>query len=490
MDLVKQRGQQFLLIAISLLLLAATGCREKTDVAEEKRKRYQVDKKISAAGIDPTPDNSASLNTESGIANATDVEALMSQSQMLDMRSQQISFKEMMDDLVTQQKIAERLLQLELNEEQRLFAVQSLLLSLMKRVATSDLKARETIIETLPNYLEDKNKTIQQIAWSAKATIHLTDFLRIEDADSAELDGSIDQLLSRFQDNPVVARELQGIVVQLMIRERRDKAVQMMEKLSQAYANSSNPNLQNMAEVIRDRMYLTQIEFDIVAEKMRAGDEAYKEQFLEMVEQLAQRKGMGKEIYREILWTERWLEEIDQYQDAERMLGTLEKNLADHPDETFRQIVAEDISKARSRLQLVGQPLVLKGQNRAGTSLSTEDQHGKVTLVVFWSATEPNSVQLVQQLIQIYRRYQGRDLEIVSYCIDKNIAQALSVLGNQSPPWVSMYRKEGVPDEQGPDQAGVQQLPFLILLDRDGKVIDVNVSIRKLPAELEKALQE
>ncbi|MCH2182646.1 MAG: TlpA family protein disulfide reductase [Mariniblastus sp.] len=490
MDSVRKWGRKFSLISLVLLLVAAAGCSEKVDLAEEKRKRYQVDGSSLGANLTPDSSEDAVLETNTGIAIETDIDALMSRSKMLEMRSQQISFQEMLNDLEIQQNISERLLQLELNEEQRLFAVQNLLLSLLKRIATTDLKAREQIIKILPEYLDDKNDTIQQLAWGASATIHLTDYLRVEDADSSDLDATIDQMLSRFGDNPVVARELQGLVVQLMIRERRDKAVEIMDKLSQAYANSSNPKLQNMSEVIRDRMYLTQIQFDVVAEKMRTGEEGYKEQFLEMVLQLAQRKDMGKEIYREILATERWLEEIDQYQDAERMLAILEKNLANHPDETFRQIVAEDITKARSRIQLVGQPLVLKGQNRAGKSLSTEDQQGKVTLVVFWSATEPNSVRFLQQMLQIYGRYQGRDLEIVSYCIDKNIAQALSVLGNQSPPWVSMYRKEDVADEQGPDRAGVQQLPFLILLDREGKVIDVNVSIRKLPDELEKALRQ
>ena len=171
------------------------------------------------------------------------------------------------------------------------------------------------------------------------------------------------------------------------------------------------------------------------------------------------------------------------------MLSILEDNLSNHPDETFRQVVAEDIAKARIRLNLVGKPLVLKGQNRAGKSLSTEEQKGKVTLVIFWSATEPGSVKLLQQLLQVYRRYQPRGLEIVSYCIDKNISQAISIFGNQTPPWISMYRKTGVSDHQGPEKAGVQQIPYLVLLNREGVVVDVNVPVRKLADELEKLLK-
>jgi hypothetical protein len=274
-----------------------------------------------------------------------------------------------------------------------------------------------------------------------------------------------------------------------MIRNRRDKALEMMDKISKVYADSDNPNLQNMSEVIKDRMYLTQIQFDVIADKVRDGQEGYQDQFLAMVKKLATRKDMGKEIYREILWTERWLEEINQYEDAEKMLSILENNLSDRPDETFRQIVAEDIAKARIRLNLVGKPLVLKGQNRAGKSLSTEEQKGKVTLVIFWSATEPASVKLLQQLLQVYRRYQPSGLEIVSYCIDKNISQALSIFGNQTPPWVSMYRKVGESDHQGPEKAGVQQIPYLVLLNREGVVVDVSVPIRKLTDELEKLLK-
>lgn len=474
---------------LMLLLILATGCGNTTDLTEEKRKRYQVDNNISASKLDPESGKSAVLDTETGIAIEVDIDSLMARSKMLEMRSRQISFLDMLADLATQQKISERLLQLDLNEEQRLFAVQNMLVALLKRIATTDLKARENIYEIIPNYVEDENKRIQQAAWSALTTVQLADYLRVEDADSTELDATIDQMLTRFKDNPQVTKELQGVVVQLMIRNRRDKALEMMDKISKVYADSDNPNLQNMSEVIKDRMYLTQIQFDVLADRIRQGQEGYQDQFLVMVKQLATRKDMGKEIYREILWAERWLEEINQYEDAEKMLSILEDNLSNHSDETFSQIVAEDIAKARIRLNLVGKPLVLKGQNRAGKSLSTEEQKGKVTLVIFWSATEPGSVKLLQQLLQVYRRYQPRGLEIVSYCIDKNISQAISIFGNQTPPWISMYRKTGASDHQGPEKAGVQQIPYLVLLNREGVVVDVNVPVRKLADELEKLLK-
>ena len=476
-------------LLLILLLLSATGCSNTTDLTEEKRKRYQVDNNISASKLDPESGKSAVLDTETGIAIEVDIDSLMARSKMLEMRSRQISFLDMLADLATQQKISERLLQLDLNEEQRLFAVQNMLVALLKRIATTDLKARENIYEIIPNYVEDENEKIQQAAWSALITVQLADYLRVEDADSTELDATIDQMLTRFKDNPQVTKELQGVVVQLMIRNRRDQAIEMMNKISTVYADSDNPNLQNMSEVIKDRMYLTQIQFDVLADRIREGQEGYQNQFLAMVKQLANRKDMGKEIYREILWAERWLEEINQYEDAEKMLSILEDNLSNHPDETFRQIVAEDITKARIRLNLVGKPLVLKGQNRAGKSLSTEEQKGKVTLVIFWSATEPGSVKLLQQLLQVYRRYQPRGLEIVSYCIDKNVSQAISIFGNQTPPWISMYRKTGEPDHQGPEKAGVQQIPYLVLLNREGVVVDVNVPVRKLTEELEKLLK-
>ena len=79
-------------------------------------------------------------------------------------------------------------------------------------------------------------------------------------------------------------------------------------------------------------------------------------------------------------------------------------------------------------------------------------------------------------------------LEIVSFCVDKNASQALSIIGNQSPPWLSMYRSQAPSSQQGMDTAGVQQLPYLILLNKEGIVIDVNLSIPKLPNEIEESL--
>ena len=270
-------------LLLILLLVSATGCSNTTDLTEEKRKRYQVDNNISASKLDPESGKSAVLDTETGIAIEVDIDSLMARSKMLEMRSRQISFLDRLADLATQQKISERLLQLDLNEEQRLFAVQNMLVALLQRIATTDLKAREKIYEIIPNYVEDENERIQQAAWSALTTVQLADYLRLEDADSTELDATIDQMLTRFKDNPLVTKELQGVVVQLMIRNRRDKALEMMDKISKVYADSDNPNLQNMSEVIKDRMYLTQIQFDVLADRIREGQEGYQDQFLVMV---------------------------------------------------------------------------------------------------------------------------------------------------------------------------------------------------------------
>ena len=477
-----------LLIIFFMILLG--GCNETVDPDEEKRKRYQVDNNISSSKLNPQSGKSTVLSGDQGIAVENDVDSLMARSKMLEMRSQQIDFKEMIGDLTTQQQISERILQLEINKDQRLFAVQNLLVSLLKRIATSDLVAREKLYEILPDYLEDRNPEIQRVAWMAQTTAQLADFLRVEEANSEGFDESIKQLLIRFPTDPLVATELQGIVVQLMIRERRDEAIALMGELSNAYAKSDNANLQELSKILKDRVYLAEIQFDLVAQKMRQGKQQMEvqQQFLGLVEQLATKKDMGNEIYREILWTERWLEEIDNYDAAEQMLLTMEINIANHQDAAFRDKVTADIGKAKNRLALVGKPLVLTGQDRAGKPLSTEAQKGKTTLVIFWSASVPSSVKVMQQLVQIYRRYHSRGLEIVSFCVDKNASQALSIIGNQSPPWLSMYRSQAPSSQQGMDTAGVQQLPYLILLNKEGIVIDVNLSIPKLPNEIEESL--
>ena len=91
------------LILLIPLLLSAAGCSESTDSAEEKRKRYQVDNNISASNLDPESGKSAVLDMETGIAIEVDIDSLMARSKMLEMRSRQISFKEMLADLATQQ---------------------------------------------------------------------------------------------------------------------------------------------------------------------------------------------------------------------------------------------------------------------------------------------------------------------------------------------------------------------------------------------------
>lgn len=81
-----------------------------------------------------------------------------------------------------------------------------------------------------------------------------------------------------------------------------------------------------------------------------------------------------------------------------------------------------------------------------GTTTTTDQLKGKVTLVNFWATTCTTCVKEMPALVETYRKYQGKGLE--------TIAVAMSY---DQPAWVVNY-------------AQTRQLPFKVALDNTGEL--------------------
>jgi peroxiredoxin len=108
--------------------------------------------------------------------------------------------------------------------------------------------------------------------------------------------------------------------------------------------------------------------------------------------------------------------------------------------------------------------VILKGEH-----LQLRDLRGQVVLVNFWATTCPACVKEMPELVQTYRQYHGRGLEI--------IAVAMSY---DPPAFVKKFaEKHGLPfpvaldtqEEIAKAFGGVKVVPTTFVLDKDGRLV-------------------
>lgn len=154
------------------------------------------------------------------------------------------------------------------------------------------------------------------------------------------------------------------------------------------------------------------------------------------------------------------------------------------PDETTAQgiwhrLAAEfpdtyDGRRVNSRLRQaegVGETFTLDFKDLiSGNQMSIENLRGKVVLIQFWSTSCGPCIQEIPRLKQAYAKYHDRGVEFVGISLDTDPAKLLTFCQNNEMPWPQYCEPDKGWDTSIALKWGVNGIPQLMVLDKQGKV--------------------
>lgn len=143
----------------------------------------------------------------------------------------------------------------------------------------------------------------------------------------------------------------------------------------------------------------------------------------------------------------------------------------------------------QARLHMIGQQAEIDLPSVDGKPLSLQAQRGRVVLMPFWAIAIPDSLAILQTIAQIRQQSDGR-VEIVGVNLDDDDAPVAEFL-EQSPVAFRSFRSR--PETTGGPHAiaarfGVVSLPFVVILDGEGRVSAINLTGRGLGDQVAKAI--
>ncbi len=143
---------------------------------------------------------------------------------------------------------------------------------------------------------------------------------------------------------------------------------------------------------------------------------------------------------------------------------------------------------AKLRLTSVGKPIPLKGKMLNGAGAFDLSAHkGKAVLIQYWATwCEPCKADM--PLLKELRSKFGKEFEVVGVCLDQDKKDAVSFLKQNDPRWPQLFEEGGL-DSPLANELGIQTLPTMILVDKDGKVVNRNIRAQELEGELKKILK-
>jgi thiol-disulfide isomerase/thioredoxin len=201
-----------------------------------------------------------------------------------------------------------------------------------------------------------------------------------------------------------------------------------------------------------------------------------------------------------------WLEELTAFvevypeaQDAAE--ASLQISIADEFSgkeesaiQRYQQIVnnfpssasARKASGALRRLKAVGQPLNLSGTTIDGQKISLQQFKGKPVLVHYWATwCEPCKVDIAR-IRELQEKYQ-RDIVVVGIALDENKSALQQFLAKKPLNWPQLFEPGGL-DGRLAEDLGVLTLPTMLLIDKEGIVVERNILVTDLENKLKEVV--
>jgi peroxiredoxin len=121
----------------------------------------------------------------------------------------------------------------------------------------------------------------------------------------------------------------------------------------------------------------------------------------------------------------------------------------------------------------------------AGKAQLISTNLGKFTILEFWSSFCGNCRGEHPRLRKIYYKYHDRGLNIIGISGDYKLSNWIEAIKTDSIPWLNISDLQGY-QNKGFLLHGVKALPCLILIDKNGIILDDNFNTKYMEGELEK----
>jgi peroxiredoxin len=127
------------------------------------------------------------------------------------------------------------------------------------------------------------------------------------------------------------------------------------------------------------------------------------------------------------------------------------------------------------RLTSEGQPLALPaGPALDGKAFNPADLTGKVTVVYYWASWGRDATGELKQLAELVKTYGAKGLQVVTISLDDESAKATAALQAAQLPGTHLHQPGGLDRSPLAVAYGIQMVPHILLVGKDGKVVSRN----------------
>jgi thiol-disulfide isomerase/thioredoxin len=147
--------------------------------------------------------------------------------------------------------------------------------------------------------------------------------------------------------------------------------------------------------------------------------------------------------------------------------------------------LAEKAMGARRRLDSVGKPIRITGRTLSGKDLDLSSFRGTLVAIHYWATWCEPCKEDMAELRRIQAKYAKQKFQIIGINLDNDPQAAIEFLRSNRIPWEHLYESGGLESSMATNM-GIFTLPVMLLVDRNGAVLNRAITVAELDNELGK----
>lgn len=178
---------------------------------------------------------------------------------------------------------------------------------------------------------------------------------------------------------------------------------------------------------------------------------------------------------------------------AADLRALIRQALSKHTASQYVTAINYTLDAQEKRMSIVGQDLNLEGLvDFSGKSLDWSQYRGKVVLLDFWATWCMPCIREIKNIRPVYDAYNSQGFEVVGINMDEELLAAEQFLTSNSIPWLTVHSSDAANlgfKSNVAKSLGISGIPFLVLVDRSGKVAVIHVRGERLEPIVKSLLQ-
>lgn len=301
----------------------------------------------------------------------------------------------------------------------------------------------------------------------------------------------IKQLIAADKDETTtiqLAMEACGMLQQM---GAKDEVVAAMKLLSETYKDHPEEQVRGVAAMLADRAVVVDSDLGAKAADVITNAPDAEANLLKTIDELLAQKTLSTAIYEATREVAQMMEYSSNIAIADKVNTKIAAAFATHSDEKLKEAVAISIENSKKRLGLIGQPFTIEGNTLDGKPFDMGSLAGKVVLVDFWATWCGPCLEEIPNVEQNYTAFKAAGFEVIGINLNDNLTEVKEFFSVQELPWPTVVSASD--DARGFNhpsavKCGVDAIPFMMLIGKDGKVDSIHVRGPKLKTRLTQLL--